>query len=78
MIAGKVYKLITEEHSCDKCGTKFDPTLRRFPFDEPYGIFLGIEPSGFLSFRFSGQRFGSMNGGNYEEVMANISFEVEP
>lgn len=76
MIRGKVYRLITKEGSCKECGSLVKPEVTRFPFDEPLGIFLGEAPSGFLEFRFSGQKVGAVNGGIYEEVEANISIEV--
>ena len=75
MQIGRFYKIIPTEKKCEHCKTEFEPTVRSFPFREKIGMFLGIEESGFLTFRLSGQRWASMNGGSYEEVKANLIFE---
>lgn len=77
MKIGSVYKMVPSKKKCGSCGHEGPEELRSFPFGEKFGILLGVEPSGFLSFRLSGQKFASMNGGSYEEVLADITFCVE-
>jgi hypothetical protein len=74
MKEGKVYKIVPQDSICKECGQQIPNTsITRFPFDEQLGMFCGEIKSGFLLFRFSGSREGCMNGGNYEEVKANIT-----
>ena len=68
MKIGHIYKIVPTEKKCKHCGTEFEPQKRTFPFGENVGMFLGVEPSGFLTFRLSGTRWASMNGGSYEEI----------
>jgi len=74
MKIGQVYKTVAVEDTCSKCGKLNGTKHTTFPFGEPYGIFLRVEPSGFLTFRLSGSRWASMNGGCYDEVDMNIHF----
>lgn len=74
MQIGHVYKTMPSKKTCGSCGHDTIEEARSFPFGETIGLFLGVEPSGFLSFRLSGSRYASMNGGSYEEVTAGVAF----
>jgi hypothetical protein len=50
-----------------KIGSVYRRIDGRFPFDSPYGIYVGTVPSGFLRFVYEGKDM-LVNGGDYEEI----------
>jgi len=77
MERGKVYKpILSKSTTCSECGAVKSEKLNNiitFPFDEKYGIFLGITEEGYFHFRLSGLKECVMPYGFYEKVEANIT-----
>ncbi len=81
MIPGQVYRVVVAPPSkCESCHQEVENKgARRFPFGCDLGIYIGIEPSGFLTFRLEGGKWASMNGGCYDVVRADLTItELDP
>ena len=71
MIIGRAYQVVGKRlNKCGECGHE-ERIDARFPFNCPYGIYVGKLPNGFERFVWDGKDL-MMNGGHFIEVEMKI------